>query len=131
MNSYALFLYVLYIAYVLVGLFYAVSGILLAVRPHTIRDHIPRLFPLLGAINFKRELNILSLISVSLILFFVSSGLFAATLEAQIAAFLLSLWEVLLSFFFYWNRNEGYMTYLRLGLHSLLCIILIIGMIVF
>ena len=98
----------LYIAYHAVSLFYLASGCILLASPSMIETKIPKWFPYLGALEWRRVWNSANLIVVGIILLVVGRWLVEKDIAGLTIAILLSAWEVYLSMTFYWKRNEKF-----------------------
>ena len=97
----------IWLAYFTVAIFYIISGIILWWNEETIKHRIPSWFPLLHSFSFKRNATALNLVIMGMVLFVTGLSLTYRGFFGMTSALTLSLWEIFLSFVFYWKRKEG------------------------
>jgi len=117
---------ILAILYGAVSLFYLIYVFVVFILGEKVNSHVRVLFPFIHTYIYKKELKIISLGAVAIMTLIVMFGLMEGAIWAIIAAIILSLWEIYLSFKFYYPRKERINALGHFGIHSYITSYLII-----
>lgn len=100
------FIRILAIAYGLVCFFYLAYASIVAVKKENMKGQLKVLFPVIHDYVPEIKRIVLSLLAVATMTLIIAAGLVQEQPWAMVAATLLSIWEVILSYGFYYLRRK-------------------------
>lgn len=110
-----------YFIYNLVAFFYLISGVVLLLYPHTIQNHIKKLFPLLASWRLDTLVNSLNLVGVGSTLIIIGQLIDQSNVLGYFLALILSTLEVYLGIkFYYHEEHDTFQAIVHIVLHTIL-----------